>query len=455
MNKLEKMLSLNALLSSGTIKTYINEISNLKSELDKECTDLEKELIVNTIKDAIHKEAGKALSIANNWGSIYMATGTGKTRMSILKISSLLYHKITAKILIVVPTVRLRDNGWKEECIKWFFNVQSVWDNSVSIECYASLAKIKNRHYDLVILDEGHNLNENNSIFFKNNIIRGCLLMTATKPSLTRMKVLLDLKLNEVYSITVDEATMLGIIAPYEITVVTTKLDNTDNYITVGSKDKGYRLVNETQNYIYLTNNRFRGYMGLIKRMQFIATLKSKTEAAKYILSLIPDELRTLIFCGGKKQADEVCLNRYYSKPTKPTKLKPDATKAKIDKHNKQLEDYERQAAYYQGTHSLDQFINEDINKLSCVEALNEGQNLPNIDLGLVVQLNSKQLDFIQRLGRIIRYRVNHMGKIIIICCSETEDFNWVNKALKGLDKSKIRWVSLEDIKSGKESLNL
>jgi len=459
MTILEKMLKLNTYIHSGNIKQYISDINLLKTKLDKEISDIEKERIVNSIKDAIHKEANKALSIAQNWGSVYMATGTGKTKMAIMKISNLLAHNYKAKVLVVVPTIRLRDNGWKEECIKWYSDGQVVWDNSITIECYASLAKIKDKHYDLVILDEGHNLNENNSIFFKNNKVDNCILMTATQPNKERMKILISLKLNAVYSITVDEATLLGIIAPYEITIVTVPLDDKDEYITVGSKIKGYRQTTEMKNYLYLTNNRFRGYMGLIKRMQFIGSLKSKTEATKYILSLIPDTLRTLIFCGSKKQANEVCPYRHYSKPSPPSKkkLQEKATENAYNKYNEELEQYNRDIFIYNNTvvNMLDRFIDEEINKLSCVEALNEGQNLPNIDIGLVAQLNSKQLTFIQRLGRIIRYRVGHTGKIIIVCASETEDWNWVKKALKGLDMSKIRYISLEDLKNGKESLNL
>lgn len=445
-----------------SIKHKVDDIYNIRLQLSEVCTNEEKEEITSIIKDKVQKEAEQALSVNNNWGCIGAATGVGKSKIAIDKIISLLKFNSFAKILIVVPTIRLRDKSWIKEFYKWNWNgntsiiTNDVWKDNIDKSCYISIAKIKGKEYDLVILDEGHNLNENNCELFVNNKIKHCIWLSATDPNKDRIKILHNLNLRKIYSITSDEAVKLGIIAPYEITIITTKLDDKVPYIKAGTKTNPF-FTTEKSNYQYLTNNRFSNPLGLIKRMQFIYNLKSKTEAAKYILSLIPEHLRVVIFCGSKKQANEVCENRYYSKPISPRKLSEKAKSNQIDKYNKELLQYKTDIEIYNNTvkGKLDLFNSEDINRISCVEALNEGHNIHNPDIGLMNQLSSKSLDFVQRIGRIIRYRPNHVGKIFIICASETEDFNWVRKALKDIDISKVKWLSFDDIKSGKVTITI
>jgi superfamily II DNA or RNA helicase len=60
-------------------------------------------------------------------------------------------------------------------------------------------------------------------------------------------------------------------------------------------------------------------------------------------------------------------------------------------------------------------FKSEKVNRLSCVKAINEGHNFPGIDSGVIVQINSKEKDLIQRLGRLLRFRPGHEGHLYIV----------------------------------------
>src|SRR5210317_1714301 len=83
-------------------------------------------------------------------------------------------------ILIVVPTEKLRDVNWKEEFAKW--SASYIYENNVERACYVSANKIFNKRYDMVILDEVHNITENNSLFFGQNSAKEVIGLTATMP---------------------------------------------------------------------------------------------------------------------------------------------------------------------------------------------------------------------------------------------------------------------------------
>ncbi len=71
------------------------------------------------------------------------------------------------------------------------------------------------------------------------------------------------------------------------------------------------------------------------------------------------------------------------------------------------------------------------------------------------MQLDSNPLKFIQRIGRIVRFRPGHTGKIIVLAFRDTVDATWVSKAISRLDPKKIREISIEDLRSGKETILL
>jgi len=80
-------------------------------------------------------------------------------------------------------------------------------------------------------------------------------------------------------------------------------------------------------------------------------------------------------------------------------------------------------------------FINQKINKLGVVEALNEGDNLSNMDSCIIVQNNSNPKNLFQRMGRILRKRSNHIAKIDILCLMNTVDEVWINSMLQGYEE--------------------
>lgn len=76
-----------------------------------------------------------------------------------------------------------------------------------------------------------------------------------------------------------------------------------------------------------------------------------------------------------------------------------------------------------------------------------EGHNFPGVDSAIIGQLNSKEKDLVQRIGRIIRYRPGHEAHIWIVVSEGTQDEKWLEKAVENLNQSKINYVRFPQFK--------
>lgn len=316
----------------------------------------------------IQTEARLAWEKANSKGLICIATGVGKSKIGV--------DIAVEGSFLGVPTEKLKNKNWKEEFIRW--GKEDLY-NTLHRECYASMSKIKGNHYPLVILDECQFITEKNFEFFKNNTFDKVLMLTATPPDEWEKKTLLD-KLGKLcYTYSLEQAWEDEVLPRPKIKVVETQLDDRVNYIKAGSKAnnwltteyKYYQYLNKTINRFYGMNNSKAALVYTYKRMHFLYNLMSKTEIAKVIINKYLKDKRSLIFCGNTAQADELCKHSYHTNLSKT----------------------DRDSNY-------NLFINEEINHLSCVKALNTGVNLPLLDGGLIVQMDSKERNIVQRNGK-------------------------------------------------------
>ena len=379
----------------------------------------------NEIKSKVQKEALSTARVKDR-SIVVMATGSGKSKVAIDYAVEIEENNAFAKILIIVPTEKLRDENWKEEFNKW--GQEDLWNRHTQRCCYVSAIKIEGQEFDLVIMDECHNITEANSMFFHQNQVKKAIGLTATMPeNLEKQTLLYDLGFKVTYELTLDFAVQLGLVSPYEVTIIKVPLNTKDKNCESGSKAKPF-MQTEFAKYNYLTdviNKTMYSSSQQVKnslkfkvlaRMRFIYGLKSKTDATKFLLeNVIPKDERTLIFAGGISQAEELCENSFHSKSKKTDT-------------------------------SFEDFKAGRLNRLACVNALNEGHNIPNLDNGVVAQLNSKALHLVQRIGRIVRYRHNHRAQIYIVCAIGTQDEVWVNKAIEELDKDCIKFIEYEDL---------
>lgn len=375
------------------------------------------------IKSLVQDHAYRAWKLAGKRGTVQAATGVGKTRIALRALHEELLLNPQALCYIVVPTETLRDTDWPAEMVEAGYGDMVDNPNIIRI-CWASLDKEQPyMDVDLMVLDEIHHMTPLNCGIFSRLEIKIFSIMglTATLPSMKGQetdkdkRIIIDGIAPSIYKVTVEQAIRLTLVSDFKVTVLLFDLDDKVKYIIAGSKAKPFKTTEASQ-YAYLTKtlgramySKFEGlkFQAIQKRTEFIRNAKSKEQLAREVMESILPNKRTLIFCGSIEQSNELCGDNVYNSQTNDSKL----------------------TAFCEGK----------IDYLGVVDALNEGKNVPLLDQALVIQLTSKELAIIQRIGRTIRFRQGHVGSIIVLVAKNTADEKWYRKAFENFDQSRIK----------------
>ena len=63
----------------------------------------------------------------------------------------------------------------------------------------------------------------------------------------------------------------------------------------------------------------------------------------------------------------------------------------------------------------------------------NQGFDVPDASIGVICGLTSKSLSMIQRVGRLIRFQEDKIGKIYILYVKDSQEEKWLNNSIKNL----------------------
>ena len=83
----------------------------------------------------------------------------------------------------------------------------------------------------------------------------------------------------------------------------------------------------------------------------------------------------------------------------------------------------------------LRKYIDNETEILVTVRALDEGMNVPNIEIAIIVNGNSQKRQFFQRLGRAVRKVEGKRAKLIMLYCERTNEYRTIEKRLGYLKK--------------------
>jgi len=342
-----------------------------------------------------------------------IATGVGKTKIAIE------FADVNQEPWqILVPKVPLIKT-WEDEMMKW--GAEELL-NKVNIICYASAHKLIPGNNN-VILDEAHRVTDRTLPFIKAFVGNGKLIgLSATVPKAKKLLLeQLGITVANTVKYNLDTAVNDDIIADYEIKIIQFPLDNVTKNVQAG-RQGAYFFTTEYQGYAYKDdqvrqairtgNPKFIKFKN-IDRMRFIYNLPSKLMLAEKILEAIPEDKKVIIFCGSIDHANAVCQHRYHSKTS---------------------------------TKDYDDFCAGNINRLSVVNSVSEGVNIPNLDYAVLMQIQSDSLHLVQKLGRLLRKSddPDKVGKAIMLECIGTQDSKWIHNAIGPLDKSKIDFISVQ-----------
>jgi superfamily II DNA or RNA helicase len=147
-----------------------------------------------------------------------------------------------------------------------------------------------------------------------------------------------------------------------------------------------------------------------IQRKRFLGEIK--TQIVKKLLEKLKDK-RYICFCASVPQAE------YLGKET--------AIHSKI-KNSQSI---------------IDSFNEKKINTLYAVGMLQEGQNLKDIDAGIIIQLDGSERPFVQKFGRALRANDPHQ---YIFYYKNTRDEEYLNNILEDFNSDYINELDVKQL---------
>lgn len=302
------------------------------------------------------------------------ATGVGKSKVAL----QFLKDNPGMDCLILVPEQNNIDN-WKDEFSKFGVPMELV-----RIVCYASLHKYENTAWDLLVIDECPHMDTEKRKAIFNTIRARYVLALGAVIDKDEMETL-----ESVYGhfeksyVNLAKAIEWGILVPPTVHIFHMHLDNKDTtFWHKGSAytEKGYYKIldNNVEKAVNAYNanpnqfNKSRMLRAGNERKRFLG--KRKTGAVEAICRRLNLQgKRYLCFCSSVKQAEHLGKDFAF------TSMSPASFK------------------------HLDRFNNHEINALFVVGKLIEGQNLKDIDCGIITQLGGTSRITVQEVGRILR----------------------------------------------------
>lgn len=402
-------------------------------------------------REALVKQAitliKKNTSVALLW-----ATGVGKS-VAAIKMANAHFKNIKkkeARVLLIVAEVPHKAN-WQKEFKKW-----GKIDADLTIECYASLHKYRDTYWDLVIYDEAHHLGSELRLDILSSIKSAKNILLSATLDRTLLNVLENyLGYIQYHKVGLQDAIDFGILPGPHIHLIPLILDNLNRDqviveewgdeakrvpIYCDLKDKWHYLKNKKkfpntklcmrctalQKYNYLTEQfeywkkrymsgrqEFAKNKWLLvgtQRKRFLGEIK--TGAVLKLIDYLKNK-RFICFCASIAQAE--FLN------------KENAIHSKV-KNSERL---------------IDSFNTKKINSLYAVGMLQEGQNLTDIQAGIIVQLDGSERPFIQKFGRSLRASDPHQ---YIFYYKYTRDQEYLDNILEDLDESFIDTIDINKL---------
>ena len=324
------------------------------------------------------------LKIHNKVG-VVQATGTGKGKLASCFVEFILHRKKDAKILIAAPLRSVLEN-YRDN-----FNITS---NSVK---YATYSKINNlseidlinigQQYDLIVLDEYHRCGAPE--WFKsiqtlfNGVDKGlCKVVGLTATPIRYLDNSRDMSEelfngNVIQGLNLEEAILDGILPGFVYNACYFGTEKVLKEVEDKLKNNDYKISDDT-----IRND----LMVKVKELNMIYQNRYKIE------NIVKDNTKELginqkwvIFCRDKQSLGEIrefCVNWFNYKPN-----------LYIINSDRQAEDNDR---------TLVEFRNakQGINVMLCVDMLNEGVHIKDLNGVIMLRKTDSPIIFLQQLGR-------------------------------------------------------
>lgn len=394
-------------------------------------------------REELNSQAIELLKTNNNI-AIQAATGVGKSKIAIDLCYEMAVQQIAPLSVLLVVAEIAHINNWNAEFIKWNWS----W-GQVTIICYASLKNYRDTKWDTIIFDEAHHLGSELRLdVFDTLRSRWKIFLSATlKDSLIGR---LEESCGPIATIKMglQDAFNADILPEPKIHLIELSLDDTIADQTIveewGKADKRKTAIcSYAERWKYLRDKKKIPNGKLIIQ----CTRKQKYDyyceqfeyyKKRYMLSRNEFVKNKWLQCGSKRKM-------YLGL------LKTEIANGLLNKlRNKRLICFctnIEQAEYLGGENAIhskkkerleiiDKFNEKKINSLFAVGMLQEGVNLNDIQVGIIIQLDGEERAFIQKFGRTLRADTPEQ---YIIYYKDTRDEEYLNNALENIDTKYIK----------------
>lgn len=365
---------------------------------------------MSNLRDTLQEQfAGKAWK--DMQGIVFVAPRVGKCRIGIKLMQKISEHP---RVLIVYPDNKIK-KSWEDELILMDYDSTYITFSS-NISLHKNIEGIE---WDLILLDECHQLSERNIRLLEQKChqntlgARSWIIGLSGSLSLDTEKELSKrLKMPVIVKYTQEEAIRDGIVTDYQINIVECPLDNTrkvqykKKMKTEKEQFDAYsfiirKLQYENKNYMFLA----------LARMRIIQNSVAKMEMTRKLIKQFKHE-RLLVFCGLIKIADQLGIEVQHS----------------------------------ESDDNLVKFQNGEIDKLAVVKMGNAGVTYKPLNKIIINYFNSSPETFVQQLNRATNMEFDNPDKIAqiyIVSTTEPVEKKWLNSAMETIPKEKIKYIKI------------
>lgn len=360
------------------------------------------------------QEKGYKFFINNNNSLFESATGAGKTFFAIYCIKKVIEKNPNIKILIVGPKNVILEKTWLDELSLFGFPINKVgiYNGFTHEFSKITLVSIQSLHkliegdiyhfFDFVIFDEIHNYATKSYLDIVKIPKKYKIGLSATiKREDNKHLSLYDTFDYNIFTYDIKQALKDKILNPFIFQKILIKPDEE-------LKEKYDNLSKEIKELENKCINKNIIKSAVVERKKLVSNYNQKKQVLKRILKENPGS-KVLVF------------NQYNSSSTDLYwELMDDSYKCDI---MNSVIPKEKQGEI------LTKFENEGIDILLATTMLDEGYNLPKIDVAIIMASNRTMKQFIQRMGRVLRKK-NKPSKVYFMCVQGTYEEEHLNEKL-------------------------
>jgi superfamily II DNA or RNA helicase len=364
----------------------------------------------------------------NNYNALFEAsTGVGKSRCAVEIIKAVYDIDSNIRTLIVVPKNVILETGWYRELVEAGLPIQDIGVYYGNIKEYAkitltnmqSLSKIPLELFQFLIIDEAHNFATPKLLKLISKPFKYRLGLTATvKRQDNKHYDLLKIFNYNVFEYSPAQALEEGVLNPFDFVSIGVYLDEEtrDEYENLSQQYSKVILAGGGFKKIMLTTGPVKNKMLMLltQRKQLVNNYKQKFDVTKLLIT--------------KHRNDKVIVFNQFIDQTNKMYWHLLDSNIEVRQIHSKLDKEERDK-------TLMDFKLNKYNVLIAAKVLDEGYNLPKLDVAIITAGDKEDKQTIQRMGRVLRKKDKNSTIYQIYCIEtiEAEDAKERSNMLKKL----------------------